>query len=303
MKNFVKGLFVAAIAFTALSATSKAQTVAINAVGSSAQFLELGEAAVQSSTLAASCVWSTGTNNIVVATDNTLTGSTNPAVVDPGPRTDTGSAWIAWTPGSNGCTSPDSTVKIYSYLSTDSVVGNRCLFNGCKVTINNSTSPTNSGLITVGTAVSTLPTAIVTAFNTTAGTGTVVNLAGSDIRPEDAEFAITRGTTNCGTAVVTDSQYLGLGYAPGTTIDSNFSTSTFNVVPFTLPSSFTVTPLGVAPVMVVVNGDSGTTGFNSFSNISSTTLAKFLDGSFSFVAQVNNPNTMSGPSANGPASR
>jgi hypothetical protein len=115
-----------------------------------------------------------------------------------------------------------------------------------------------------------------------------VNAAGTDIRPEDAEFAIARALKSCGTAVATGSQYLGLGYTNGGQIDSAFSSSVFNVINFTLPASFAVTPVGATPVVFVVNGNGDTTGFSntSITNITSQTLANFLDGTYSYTQQV-----------------
>jgi hypothetical protein len=279
VKNLLKGSIALGVALAALSTNSNAQTVQVNALGSSALFLELGLAASGSS-IGASCVWSTATNGVVVASDGTVT----PAA------TDTGSAFVAWTPSSAGCGTVDSTTQIYAYLQTDSVVGDRCLFNSCTIK-NTGSGTTSAGLIKGTSNEVSLPAAIATALNGSLGTGLAVTAAGTDIRPEDAEFAMTRALTPCGTAVATGSQYLGLGYTNGGTIGSFFSGSTFNVVSFTLPTSYAVTPVGATPILVVANGFDA-----SVTNLSSTTLAGFLDGHNSFTGQA-----LASPSATGSA--
>jgi hypothetical protein len=123
---------------------------------------------------------------------------------------------------------------------------------------------------------------------------TTVNYAGSDIRPEDAEFAITRALTPCGTPVVSGSQYLGLGYSNGNEIGSfNFNQagtgSSFNVVNFSLSSPYSVTIVGATPIIVAANG----TGISAGA-ISAQTLAWLLDGTYSYTGQVS-----SSPSATG----
>ncbi len=287
MKNLLKASFAVGVAVVALSANAKAQTVEVNGLGSSGLFLELGLGASSSKgNIDATCVWSENTGT-VIATD-TSTGTS---------LQDKGNAWVAWTKGTGGtCAQPASTSTVYAYLQTDSVVGNRCLFNANLTTSKCSiayptTDPAPAGLI-LGTAGEvSLPAAIADKLN-----AAKVNAAGTDIRPEDAEFAIARALKPCGTAVATGSQYLGLGYTNGSTIKSFFSTSLFNVINFTLPSSFTVTPVGATPVVVVVNGNGDATGFSQsgVTNLTTAALGKFLDGTYSYADQA-----LANPSASG----
>ncbi len=283
MKNFVKISLALGTVVAAMSTHAEAQTVQVNALGSSGLFLELGLGASSSAgPIKATCVWSENTST-VAATDSSAGAA----------LTDKGNAWVAWTPGSGGSCSSPTSPSIYAYLQTDSVVGNRCLFDSTKCTIAYPTnSPAPAGLILGTTGEIALPSSIATALNKAA-----VNAAGTDIRPEDAEFAIARATTPCGTAVASGSQYLGLGYANGSTIGSFFSSSTFNVIKFALPSSYTVTPVGATPVLVVVNGNGDSSGFSqtSIKNLSSQTLAYFLDGTNSYADQA----LPSNPSASG----
>jgi hypothetical protein len=280
VKNLVRALLASAALFCALTVNTHAQTV--DAIGSSALFLELGEAAYSHN--AHSCAWSTGTNGQVVATD-TSTGSS---------LTDTGSAWVVWVPTTgNTCASNAAPATVYGYLQTDSVVGNRCLFNAqaaggpfCSISYANATgSP--AGKIEGSNEVS-LPSAVGAVL-----TGHIVNAAGTDIRPEDAEFAITRALTPCGSTTTGSggsiAPYLGLGYTNGELIHSHFSSSTFNVIDFTLPSKFYVQPVGIDPVVVTVNStDAAQVGFNDtyITNISKAALAGYLDGSIGTTAAI-----------------
>ena len=271
MKNLIKGCVALLVGVFAVSANANAQNVTFNGIGSSALFLELGLAASAPSTgspagLGATCLWTTNTSGVVKATDNSSNG---------GGKTETGNAFVAWTPLNGSCSTVNSSTVVYAYLQTDSVVGDRCLFNGCTITTTGSGS-SPAGIIGGANEVA-LAAGIATALN-----GKAISVAGTDIRPEDAEFAITRALTPCGTAVASGSQYLGLGYLNGNTIDSYFSGSTFNVIKFSLPSSFFVTPVGATPIVVVVNGPGSNNGFSdpNITNMDRSTLAAFLDGTY-----------------------
>lgn len=291
MKNSLKVVLAAGVAFAAMSNHAGAQTVAIKGLGSSALFLEagLGASSATAGSIHATCVWSENTSS-VVATD-TSTGSS---------LTDAGSAWVAWTTGTGGsCASPATDAKIYSYLQTDSVVGDRCLFNAnnggtCTIAYP-TTSPAPANLISSSEVA--LPNIVATKLN-----AATVNAAGTDIRPEDAFFATKRARTACGTPVVSGSQYLGLGYANGGNISTavSGSSSVFHVIEFTLPTTYTVTPVGATPILVVVHGDGTSSGFSntSITNIADSTLAKFLDGSYTKTTQVNSATDTSGATAN-----
>lgn len=270
MKGILKFAFAVCLASIAGSASVKAQTVTLNGLGSSGLFLELGLGAnAPTGAINAACVWSENTNS--AAANDTSTGST---------LTDKGSAWVAWTKAGGTCAVPGTSSQIYAYLSTDSVVGNRCLYNaslstGSKCSVSYpTTNPASNGIILGASAEVPLPTAVATKLNSAA-----VNFAGTDIRPEDAEFAITRALTNCGSVVGTSTQYLGLGYTNGSAIKTGItgSTSSFNVINFALPSSFFVTPVGATPIIVAVNDAAGT-GLRAATNITSQNLAFFLDG-------------------------
>ena len=285
LKNFLKLSLVIGLAVALLSPQAKAQTVVLQIVGSSAFWLEAGQGANYSSgPINAPCVWSASGG--VVAKDPTVTSS----------NTDSGSAWVAWTKGSTGtCASPSSDAKVYAYLNTDSVVGNRCLFNACTLNYSSPTGTLPAGSILGGAGVTTncgttgecaLPSTLVTLLN-----AKTTNVAATDIRPEDAEWAITRalGTSTaipCGTAIGS-TQYLSLGYANNSVINSAItgSTKTFNVIKFTLPSTApNVQVVGATAVLFAVHSSGDTNGFAvggtsiTSQNFTSAALAKYLDG-------------------------
>ena len=115
MKYLVKGFTLVAAGLAGLSACANAQTassVVLNGLGSSGIFLELGKAAAAAAPagLGATCLFTSTTN---VTASDTSTGSA---------LTDTGNAWIAWTPGTAGnnttCGTTSSSTKIYA-LSPD----------------------------------------------------------------------------------------------------------------------------------------------------------------------------------------
>lgn len=300
MKHCLKiSSFAFALALAALASNANAQTysVQLNALGSSALFLEAGLAASHDATIGATCIWTSdgSTSGTVASASDTSTSAT---------LTDSGKSWVAWTPSttssSDTCANFYSadTVKIWSYLQTDSVVGNRCLFNAknsSTCTIAYPLPSSASGSIATGNQISSgsehaLPYAIANALNNAA-----VNAAGTDIRPEDAAFAVARAETACGTAIGS-TKYLGMGYSNGNDIQSAISSSKFHVVSFALPSSYYVSPVGATPILVVLNGSS--TGFlstsNPLTNISSATLAKFLDGTYSYTGQAYSSTSASG---------
>ena len=289
-------------------------TYVFNGAGSSAAFLELAEAAGSNYAIPIpggdtyQCVWSakSGASTGLSMTD----GSTF--------VTENGNSWIAWSidtsaGGVTDCSTPGPTPNIDTYVSTDSVIGNRLLFNNSTGLLGG-TPGTTAGLVyaasgegyanncsatgwdttanpTKPVEVCTLPAQIVTFLQT----AHPMTAAGTDIRPEDAVFATLRvGGTGCGTAVA-GSQYLGLGYGfetgPSNLVQflSYFGGSPFNVANFTLPGSYSVFRIGAAPVIVHINQMDGTAlgaghaGFadTNITNITSGELANFLDGTSS----------------------
>jgi hypothetical protein len=277
-------------------------------IGSSALFLELGQAAALSATINTPCSW-TGAKSLINAVDNrgTLTD------------TEKGQVWVTWNAGTGTCASPAGTFNIYFYIQTDSVVGNRCTFAvpACTLSVQAAATTTaGANLLNVSvtppltvTDTTYLPANVASALN-----GFSINTAGTDIRPEDAKFATIRALTDCGTPVngVTGSQYLGLGYATSSgspygnsviesttgviTSPSSFVVADFNLLgtdPITgsAVSSYQVYDVGAVPIVVFVNpSDSAGLGSILISNVSRGVLAGFLDGTYGrasdFVSQT-----------------
>jgi hypothetical protein len=302
----MKLTFVVAAAVLAFAAASvNAQTIQVAIAGSSAIWIEMGQASVagdpSQSIAAQPCSWDDNNNNkdftLTDTRPNTEYGITAP--------TDTGHGWVTWTAGTGSCTAPTGSYVVNLFVNTDSTVGNRCYFAvpRCKITIATSPGAPDDVIATNEVA---LPSAIITLINS--GSGTSPNGAATDIRPEDAEFATLRALTTCGTPVVAGSQYLGLGYqgthagvgvpVSGSTFQTSGGSSSFNVLAFALTGNDPITgqataafptiiPVGAVPVVVFVNpGDEQGFGSLQISNIDRGVLAGFLDGAFGNTGDV-----------------
>jgi hypothetical protein len=190
----------------------------------------------------------------------------------------------------------------------DSVLGNRCYYEvdaslipGCIQIMqipagtpgaNLLCSPTASSCTSFGPDTP-IPQVIINALHTAH-----FFVAGTDIRPEDAVFAVARLLTPCGASMWRQPfdqglrQVYGLGYQTGTNglgmpIQSAFTSASFNVLNFNITGSdpitnnpvpaFTVTPLGAKPIVVVVS-PAGGTGLGAATDIPGFTLTLFLQG-------------------------
>jgi hypothetical protein len=300
LKTLVRALLIPAVVLLALAANAHAQNPFFNGIGSSALTIELGEAAV-SLNPTTSCVWSTTTSGTVVATD-TSTGSS---------LTDSGNSWVVWVPAAgNDCTTNATPAKLFGYLQTDSVVGDRCLFNAhssggnkCSISYaggagaspaNLISTPYNNSSPAVPITEVTLPSAVASSL-----TSAAINAAGTDIRPEDALFATTRALTPCGSTTGgtgSIAPYLGLGYTNGSDIleYSGAGSGKFHVINFTLPSTYYVEPVGLDPMIFFVHStDAAGTGLafghssNDRPNASRLTIATLLDGSIGVSSAIN----------------
>jgi hypothetical protein len=195
---------------------------------------------------------------------------TRPTKIGGDTNVDTGNLWIVWDSGT-------STRHVWVYINVDSVVGDRCYFAQPRCNI---TAPSGYAWSTVGAQIpttlwgaDTVPPSDVQALFTSAA-GLLVNTAATDIRPEDAQFAICRvdsvlgdGTKTTGSSTADGLD--GLGYASntsstcpkypvsladgvGTKIESGFSTSTANPLAFNISGTDPFTNTAV-PVYYVVN--------------------------------------------------
>ena len=291
--KFAKYLLTLALAFCAFTSTSKAQTVAFLGGGSSALFQELGSATQYVPGI--SCLWthskSTTTPNIAFTDARTGVG-----------LDEAGQIFIAWGPGSGTCAAPTGTYSIYAYVQLDSVVGDRCYFindgagTGCVLKLTGAAGIAGSNLIGGADIPSgvLLPTNVANAI-----AGQHMFVAGTDIRPEDAQFAIQRALTRCDTYMPRQyfnnaSYYLfGLGYQTGTNVgtaiqgNASYGGGTFNVINFNITGTdpitggavptYQVSTVGAQPIVVAMapNTDSQVA---AMTDITAGTLTMFYEG-------------------------
>ncbi len=224
----------------------------------------------------------TSNGNLVNLTDT----RTSPVNVD------AGNIWIVWNAGAT---------KVWSFTKVDSVVGDRCYFAqpACTVSApaaNLAGSGTNeiaANLWGDGSSDSALPATVAAMF---ASGSLTVNVAGTDIRPEDAQFAVCRvnsqlgagskgGAKSDGTDGLGYNSNIPAGVCPavfgqtgglssteayvGSPIASGYpgSTGAANVVSFNIAGNdpisgtavpaFTVVEVGATPVVFVTERDKG----------------------------------------------
>lgn len=312
--KFMKYVLMLVAAFFAISSVSTAQTVVWVGGGSSALFLEVGQAA-----FAYENPGITSVNKACVWTSNAVTSGSDISSVDNRPSLDgksadvqLGKVWVVYGMGSGNCTTPAGTYNIYAYMSLDSVLGDRCFFEvdtsgnkpGCIFTMTPTTAEaasqgTNLLSNTTGDVFSDsgvpLPSSVYGALN-----GQHWNYAGTDVRPEDAKFASLRMFTTCGTQLQRQpfDQGLhiiyGLGYQTGTTgigttIQSSFSTTLFTVLDFNIAGndpintsyavpSYMVSPVGAQPIVVAVGPAGSGTVWSNVTDITGFILANFYEG-------------------------
>jgi len=232
-----------------------------------------------------------------------------------------GTIWIAWNGSADGTT---GLTKVCAYLQVDSTVGVRAAMARTAAGAPAASAYLNPALAGVAgqnkvpnTSVvdSPLPADVLSSVS-----GSLITVAGADIRAEDAKFATGRVLAAQGASVSTVpwngsllNQLLGakgLGYANGANlfscagdnttpigypIKSSQSTSTANTVDFALFGTDPVScgaaavsyheyEIGAGPVMIFVNTSNsaeGHLGDANLTNINASVLAGFLDGTFS----------------------
>jgi hypothetical protein len=311
--KFMKYLFAfaLALAFCASASVSHAQgTIVYTASGSSALFLEIGQAAT--SLPDTGCYWTLKSNAAIAARDD------RPGI----PATDeNGNFWIAWGPGGGTCAAPVAPFNVYSQMSLDSVLGDRCFFmtsaggGGCIQVFTTVAGTAGAGLLGVGFTDTALPAAVVNTFN---APNPVVrmNAAATDIRPEDAKFASIRMFGACGAALhrnpyqATSFTSIGLGYqvtggAAGignpvmsqTNAGVEFHVYDFNIAGndpisgLAIPAaeaSYTVNTVGAQPIMISVGPISGT-GISQATDIPFSTLAEYFTGIYGRSTDLQGP--------------
>jgi hypothetical protein len=276
------------------AAQLNAQTLQANIAGSSAFWLEAGQAAYTLGETTTTCAW-TSTNNTTInyALDSRVLTGTPFAE-------DFGALWVTWTPGTASgatCASPDpATSQVWAYINLDSVLGVRCLFAQPQCTLNtNATAGAAGGNALPGITDTQLPAAILNTFN-----GQSISIAASDILPADAKFSTYATLADCG-GLGTGTQFTGLGYGPGPVgtlpIFSAFSLQYYNINDFsvygfdpvtgTQVPGYTITPVGAIPVVIALN-TSNSAGFGSpaLTNINRAELGLLFTALFGRTADA-----------------
>jgi hypothetical protein len=295
-------LLVAAPATVPCASAATVDNPVIIASGSSAQWTTIalaaynrGKCATASVTVHPPCFHYTDSTKFNL-------NDTRPTLKGGSTDVDTGDLWIVWD-------SPTGTEKrnLWVYVKVDSVVGDRCFFANPACNI---TAPAGYDWATVGNKISSTlwgsdtvpPTDVQSVF--TSSSGLTVNTAATDIRPEDAQFAICRTNSALGKGVFNDGLD-GLGYgkitppgtcpafgAPlsqlvGTPVKSGLSgsTATANVLAFNISgkdpfsgntvTNYTVVDVGASPVTFIV---SKTAGLASAKTASDTELQSIFSG-------------------------
>jgi len=288
MKSIFAALFLAAIVCIVPQAQA-AVTVETTIAGSSAMWQTLALGAFSEAGAGAGH-WTSASNGVNL-TDSRVT----PVNVD------AGTIWIVWN---------STATKVWSFNKVDSVVGNRCYFAQPQCSVNaplaNLEGAGSQQISSVlWGADSALPAAVQSLFVT----GVPVNVAATDIRPEDAAFAICRANSQLGAgsfgAGASDGLD-GLGYNPnnasgvcpgaglsqssylGSPVKSGYpaSTATANVLAFNIKGkdpisgtnipAFTVVEVGVEPIVFITERDKGQLG--SLTNASEQQLQQVFSG-------------------------
>jgi len=217
----------------------------------------------------------TSASNAINLTDTRVT----PVNVDPG------TVWIVWN---------STATKVWSFIKVDSVVGNRCYFAQPHCNVNataanlagSGSNQISSKLWGDGSSDTALPANVSALFTT----GTLVTVAATDIRPEDAAFAACRVNSSLGNGSFGGSHSDGLdglgyntnnasGVCPasglsvahyvGNQIKSGYpgSTTVANVLSFNISGSdpisgtsvpaYTVVEVGADPIVFITERDKG----------------------------------------------
>jgi ABC-type phosphate transport system substrate-binding protein len=278
--KIVKYLSIVALLLVPFAAQLNAQTLQAAIAGSSALWLETGQGVYNGNGgTSGACIWTETTSGAAYVTD------TRPSVG----LTESGNTWVVWTLGGGlSCSSPGTSSQVYFFISLDSTIGNRCLFAQPQCTFTTTASVGDAGHNPdkLGFADTALPSGVLSAIN-----GASINISATDIPPTDSKFATYQALAVCG-PLSSGTQYQGYGYGPGpvgASILSSYSSKSFHVVDFNIVGSdpitgtaipaFAITPVGAAPVVVVVNTlNSNGFGASGVTNLDRATLALMYSG-------------------------
>jgi len=319
----MKYVAVLAVALFAYASASNAQNLQFLGGGSSALFLELGQAAVVAEGGAGvACVWSSN----ALADNNISASDSRPTTAD----VQNGKVWVVWDKGTGAdCQHPTGNFNVYTYMSVDSVIGDRCYFatdsagvSGCTAVYTPTQAEGNTAGNLLGTGFSDSASGACSGANSPCIIPTTVTsfinskrwfAAGTDIRPEDAKFATFRALQPCTTTIFRSpfggglTTTTGLGYnvngvqaGVGEPIKSFYSAPVFTVLDFNISGNdpitgkavpgYTVNPVGAQPIVVAV-APAGGTGIGAATDINTMTLSLFYNGVLARATDLIGPTT------------
>ena len=211
------------------------------AAGSSAQFNLTGIAALDPAATSRASTPCTGGNASNHWTFSSSLNTSGMQIHDPraaGPTDESGPVWIGWdayfiqgidyAEGKTGTAPPAGTGTICAYVSLDSVVGMREYFSNGQFVLKSAANTADGAAVPGLPAGSNLPQEVYDYFTVGAlGAPQVMNVAPTDIRPEDGKFATLRAMLQP-TGAKGPANYAGLGYGAcvGTPIKDSFPGST-----------------------------------------------------------------------------
>lgn len=327
--KFLKYVIALAIMLCATANVSHAAatgTIQFLGTGSSALFIELGQAAAALpdtvDPTSAHCYWTRNDSTGAVAARDDRPGI-------PGGTSHTdeiGKIWIAWGSAAGGtCAAPVAPYNVYALMSLDSVIGDRCFFMvssggaGCLqvLTVAGATAGASPSLLGSAYTDTAIPQDVIDTLN-----GQRMQEASTDIRPEDAKFASARMFAACGSPflrnpyIQTSYQTAGLGYGTGTTgvgqdIQSWTNPGTvFHVYDFNIAgsdplsgvalpanrASYSVSVVGAQPIVVVVSPNDGVAGrLSSANDIMFSTLSEYMFGGYGRTSDLTGDTTHEHP--------
>jgi len=284
--------------------------------GSPSLFVGLGQAAIAlNGGPGGACVWTQGATPNIVARDN----RTSPATDEQGP------IWIVWTPGTGTCAAPAGNFAVSAYMAMESVSAIRCFFKvdvddgpSCRqiVTIPPNTPganllcyPSSSNCSYFSDTAGGIPAAVIGGVHTATWF-----VAGTDLLPADAKFAMYRMLTACGQPIWRQPfdqilrETYGLGYQTstpgvGTRVQSYYSSASAGLLDFNITGNdpitglpvpaYSSTTVGAQPILVAVS-PAGGNGIGAATDIPSFVLMNFYNGTLGRATNLLGPSVPSG---------
>jgi len=281
------------------------------AAGSSAQFNLTGIAALDPGATSRNNTPCTGGSANSHWTFSSVLNTSGMQIHDPrsgGPTDEAGPVWIGWdsnfiqgidyAEGTNPNPPAAGTGTICVFVSLDSVVGMREYFANGQFVLKSAATTGDGNAVPGLPAGSSLPQEVYDYFTSAAlGAPQIINVAPTDIRPEDGKFATLRAMLQPAGAKG-PANYAGLGYGAclgASILDSTpGSSKLMQVADFILDSrdvdclnpnasvrGYQLASVGAAPVLVLVNSantTAGHTGYSGYTQVNSAVLAGIFSG-------------------------